>query len=443
MKFGALQLASLMIFSIVGCGGGGGGNATGSSTPTLYSVNVTVNNLTASGLVLLNGADKLAVSPNSTSVTFPTLVQKGSTYQVQIGAQPQGYTQQCAVSNGAGVVGSANVVDIVVNCRATEAAVTTVAGSGSPGGMDGSSAQASFYFPQGVAVDSNGNLFVADASNNRIRKISAAGLVTTFAGNGNAGFSDGAASTASFRDPRGIAIDPAGNLYVADEGNSAIRKISPSGMVTTIAGSGAKGNADGIGPTASFLGPQGVALDSAGNVYVADTGNSLIRKITPSGTVSTIAGDGRQMIVDGVGRSASIGYPYNIAVDTSGNLFVTEPDAIRKILPDGTVTTFAGSAGRQGRADGTGAAALFYTPVGITVDHNGMLYVADFNNSLIRMIDQTGRVTTLAGGAYGNSIDGIGSASSFNHPSGIAVDSAGALYISDSFSNVIRKITPH
>ncbi|MYM41434.1 NHL repeat-containing protein [Duganella qianjiadongensis] len=442
MKFGTL-FGIAIVLSIAGCGGGSvkGNGSTPPNSP-LYSLSGTITNLSVNGLVVSNGADKIAVAKNTTTIAFPTLLPTGAPYQVLISRQPPGYAQQCGINKGSGVVNGSNVTNIAIECHTAEAVVTTLAGTGNSGAADGVSNQASFNFPQGVAVDAQGNTFVADTSNNCIRKISVAGLVTTFAGNGTLGFSDGMGKAASFRSPRGIAIDSEGNVFVADSGNSSIRKISPLGLVSTFAGNGIGGRSDGVGGAARFLGPQGIAVDTVGNVYVADTGNSLIRKITVNGTVTTIAGNGRQGISEGVGQSATIGYPYGIALDSSGNMFVTASDVVLKILPDGTVTTLAGSPGTEGSTDGIGKSAAFYTPVGIAVDSDGTLYVADDNNNRIRRIDQNTRVTTLAGGASGNSLDGIGGSSGFNHPAGIAINSQGTLFVSDSFSNVIRKIQP-
>ena len=221
----------------------------------------------------------------------------------------------------------------------------------------------------GVAVDSAGNVYVADTYNDEIRKITPSGVVTTLAGSaGQAGSSDGTGSAARFDWPEGVAVDSAGNVYVADCRNDEIRKITPSGVVTTLAGSaGQYGSSDGTGSAARFDGPMGVAVDSAGNVYVADYGNDEIRKITPSGVVTTLAGSaGQTGSSDGTGSAARFYYPEGVAVDSAGNVYVADAgnDEIRKITPSGVVTTLAGSAGQTGSSNGTGSAASFYFPRG-------------------------------------------------------------------------------
>jgi sugar lactone lactonase YvrE len=292
-------------------------------------------------------------------------------------------------------------------------------------------------------VDSAGNVYVADYGNDKIRKITPAGVVTTLAGSGAQGDADGMGGAASFNYPEGIAVDSAGNLYVGDYGNNEIRKITSAGAVTTLAGSGAHGNTDGTGRAASFNSPESVAVDAGGNVYVADYGNNEIRKITPAGVVTTLAGSGAQGNSDGTGSAASFDGPEGVTVDSAGNVYVADNgnNEIRKITPAGVVTTFAGS-GMQGNADGAGRAASFNGPESVAVDAGGNVYVADYGNNEIRKVTPAGVVTTLAGsGAQGN-VDGAGRAASFNGPEGAAVDSSGNLYLSDEFNDTIRKITP-
>jgi serine/threonine protein kinase, bacterial len=266
--------------------------------------------------------------------------------------------------------------------------VTSLAGSAYAfGHADGTGTAATFFGPDGIALDASGNLFVSDNTNNSIRKVTPAGVVTTFAG-GTQGSADGTGTAAQFRGPRGIAIDGSGNLYVADTYNNRIRKITSAGVATTLAG-GATGAgngayADGTGSAASFNSPAGVAVDGSGNVYVADLQNSMIRKITPAGVVSTIAG-GTDGEADGSGSAAEFGGPQGIAVDASGTIWVTDVlGTIRRVTPAGSVTTVAGSGG--GFVDGIGTAAKFSGPTGIAVDAAGNLYVADYGNGAIRKI---------------------------------------------------------
>ncbi|MFI5356031.1 MAG: immunoglobulin domain-containing protein [Opitutales bacterium] len=326
--------------------------------------------------------------------------------------------------------------------------VSTVAGTADHNGsVDGPAASAVFFGPWGVAVDGSGNIWVADSANNTVRLISG-GSVSTLAGSpGVIGSADGTGSAARFFNPRSTAVDYAGNLYVADTVNNTIRKITPAGVVTTLAGTaGVLGHADGTGAAAQFNTPWGVAVDATGNVYVADLVNHTIRKITPTGVVTTFAGSATQGgHLDGTGSSARFKFPREMAVDGAGNVYVTDnaDQTIRKITPAGVVTTLAGSPGVAGSADGTGSAARFYNPRGITVDSLGNVYVTDTGNSTIREITPAGVVSTLAGmaGRLGTA-DGTGSAAQFNNPTSIVVDSAGNLFVTDATSDTIRRITP-
>ncbi|MBI2948176.1 MAG: SBBP repeat-containing protein [Verrucomicrobia bacterium] len=327
--------------------------------------------------------------------------------------------------------------------------VATVAGTaGSAGSTDGTASAAQFDSPTGVAVDAAGNVFVADYSRNLIRKMTTAAVVTTFAGRaGGFGAVDGAGNAARLNYPSGTAVDGSTNVYVTDLANHTIRKITPAGVVTTLAGmAGREGSANGTGSAAQFNTPTGVAVDTNGNVYVADTYNHTIRMITPAGSVTTLAGSsGLSGANNGTGSAAQFYLPMSVAVDTSGNVYVADTwnHTIRKITPAGTVTTFAGTAGRAGNADGTGTAATFYFPQGIAADRVGNLYVADNGNHTIRKIMPTGAVTTLAGLAGSSDrADGTGRAARFYAPFGIAVDSSGHVYVGDSGNQTIRKITP-
>jgi hypothetical protein len=305
-----------------------------------------------------------------------------------------------------------------------------------------------FNVPFGIAVDGAGNVYVSDLGNQRIQKITPAGVVSTLAGmKAVIGSADGPGTSAQFNTPFGVAVDAAGNVYVGDTFNSSIRKITPAGVVSTFAGvSGAPGSTDGTGSAARFFHPTGVAVDGAGNVYVADTLNSTIRKITPAGVVSTLAGlAGVAGTADGTGSAAQFDQPEGVAVDAAGNVYVADTGAftVRKITPAGVVTTLAGSPLNLGSADGTGNAARFSRLPSVAVDAAGTVYVGDPSNATIRAITPAGVVTTLAGlaGAFG-SIDGTGSAARFNNPDGVAVDAAGNVFVADSFNNSIRKVTP-
>jgi len=315
--------------------------------------------------------------------------------------------------------------------------VSTFAGSTS-GYADGTGTAAQFYLPVGVAVDALGNVYVADYNNHRIRKITPAGVVSTFAGS-TAGYIDGTGTAAQFYRPVGVAVDALGNVYVADYNNHRIRKITPAGVVSTFAGS-AQGYADGTGTAAQFNFPTGVAVDASGNVYVADRNNHKIRKITPAGVVTTVAGSTAGYI-DGTGTAAQFYSPGGVVVDSSSNIYVADLSnhKIRKITPAGVVTTVAGST--AGYIDGTGTAARFNNPYNIALDSSGNKYVADLSNHKIRKITPAGVVTTVAGGAQGYA-DGTGTAALFYNPIGVAVDNAsGNIYVGDYNNNRIRKIT--
>jgi sugar lactone lactonase YvrE len=243
-----------------------------------------------------------------------------------------------------------------------------------------------------------------------------------------------------------LAVDLAGNVYVADSGNSTIRKITQDGVVTTLAGMARQpGSADGVGTAARFYQPTGVAADSAGNVYVADFGNDTIRKITPDDVVSTLAGAvGMTGSTDGTGTAARFDRPGNVAVDLADNVYVADSvnETIREISPAGVVTTLAGSVGVTGSTDGTGSAARFMTPDGVSVDNAGNVYVGDLGNDTVRKITPAGVVTTLAGTAgQQGSADGIGPTAKFTHVGSTAVDGAGNLYVADSVNDTIRKLS--
>jgi sugar lactone lactonase YvrE len=319
--------------------------------------------------------------------------------------------------------------------------VITFAGSGTPGAVDGTKAQASFNFPTSVALSSDGFLFVADKQNNTIRIISPQGVVNTIAGTTKLGFSNTTGSV-TFNFPNGVAVDPSGNIYVADEDNSAIRQINTSGVTTTFAGNGLTGSKNGADTAARFFAPTGVATDASGNVYVADNGNNLIRKITPQAVVTTFAGSGIRGSTNAMGAAASFNQPQALAVDAGGNVYVADEgnNLIRKITPAGLVTTVAGS-GTSGSANGKGTAASFNGPAGIAVDASGNLYVGDSNNNVVRKIATDGTVTTLAGTGVSGSANGALTAATFNSPQGVAVDQYNRVFVADTGNSLIRMIS--
>ncbi|MBE3605038.1 hypothetical protein IMX07_15585 [bacterium] len=318
--------------------------------------------------------------------------------------------------------------------------VSTFAGSGASGSSDGTGTAAQFNNPYTGAIDSAGNIYIADLGNNLIRKMTPSGTVTTVAGSGVAGYADGPALSAQFNQPRGIAVSPTGDLYVSDAYNQRIRKISlTTGQVTTLAGSGATGTTDGVGTAAQFSYPEELVVNASGTIFLVDSNNSRIRQITPDGTVTTLAGS-TAGFADGTGTAAKFNYPRGIVLDKSNNLYVTDytNNRIRKVTPSGVVTTIAGS-GVAGSTDGQGTAAQLNGPYGISIDSYGVLYITDLNINKIRLITPTYAVTTMAGSTMGYA-DGAGTAAQFNVPRGVISDKSGVLYVVDSFNNRIRKI---
>lgn len=349
---------------------------------------------------------------------------------------------QCVVSNASGTVTTSPPAFLVV---AHPFVFTSLAGqSGSSGSVDGTGSAARFFDPADLAADNAGNIYVADTNNNTIRKITPAGAVTTLAGlAGTSGSADGTGSAARFYHPMGIAVDGAGNIYVADTANATIRKITATGVVTTVAGqAGVSGHVDGNATTARFDQPSDVAVDASGNLYVADVGSSTIRKITPAGVVSTLAGLAYSTgSADGTGSAARFYSPEGLVVDASGNLYVadTNNSTIRKITPAGVVSTLAGLAGSTGDADGPGSTARFYHPSDLALDSAGNIFVADTDNSMIRRIDSGGIVSYVAGGQVVIAVVGM---VSFNYPTGVAVDASGDVYVADTNNHIIQKGLP-
>ena len=348
---------------------------------------------------------------------------------------------------------------------AADNSVTTLAGKAGAGGFgsaDGTGAGAQFTRPGGMAFASDGSLLVADSGNNTLRKVTLAGVVTTLAANppAEAGAVDAAGDGARFRSPFGLHVDGTGTVHIADTGNRTIRKITPSGEVSTFVGTaGLSGTTDASGSEARFISPRAVTLGPDGIVYVADvvdTENSTIRKISPAGEVTTLAG-----VPGSLAPTETLYFVTGVAVDTSGNVFASDLNSIRKITPQGVVSRLAGgerwivtfSTGetvmgwKSGTIDGTGTAATFFQPGGVAIDANRNLFVTETGGNVIRKVTPTGVATTLGGTNEGVSAipaanDGTGPAARFNAPKGIAVDPQGNLYITDSANHIIRRMSP-
>lgn len=324
--------------------------------------------------------------------------------------------------------------------------VTTFAGKAkSMGSINGKGAAARFTNPSTVSLDAGGNMFVGES--NDVRRVSKAGTVTTFAGTAiKSGSIDGTGSAARFGVIYGVATGLNGSIYVADTFNDTIRRISSSKVVTTTAGeASARGAIDDNDTDARFYSPKGVT-ESAGVFYVADTENHTIRRISAGGAVTTIAGlAGNFGFEDGTGEAARFRNPTGIVADSGGNIYVADfgNHTIRKITSAGVVTTVAGSAGIAGSADGTGGAALFNHPKSITIGTGGDLFVADYDNHTIRQVTTAGVVTTLVGTALSSGYtDDTGAAARFFGPSGVSADASGNIYVADKFNNAIRKVSP-
>jgi sugar lactone lactonase YvrE len=386
------------------------------------------------------------ITSGVTSTFAGKAIRKGSTNAKGAAARfndPNGIT--LAPNSDVYVADTGNSMVRTIDASGT---VTTLAGSPTtPGSTSGTGAAALFNGPCGVALDGSNNVYIADTYNNTIRFATGSGVVTTIAGTaGVTGSANGSGTNAFFFHPKGIAVDANNIIYVADTSNDLIRKITPAGVVSTLAGkAGVSGTTDGVGAAALFNAPQGIAVDASGTVFVADTGNNTIRVVSAGGSVRTFTGlPGVSGTNDGTGSSALFNGPQSITVDGTNGIFVADTlnQTIRLVLSNGAVSTFAGRPGVRGSADGKGA-ARFSNPSGITVDNHHDLFVADTRNDTIRMIAQSGTVTTIGGtaGLLG-STSGTDGASEFAVPQGIAATHAGVVYVADTSNNRIAKGQP-
>jgi hypothetical protein len=403
------------------------GNVAINCANNTYRVSGTITGLIGNLSLQLNASENLTV-PMAGGFQFTSALLEGAAYSVTIVTQPAGQT--CVLANAAGTVGRANITNVAVSC-------TDVVGGGGVAGNVATlagGAAAGFWQPGCVAVDAAGNIFVPEYSNNLIRKVSPTGVATIYAGTGAAGHVNGAAGAARFAGPAAVALDATGNLYVAE--NEMVRKIAVDGTVTTLAGSN-YGIADGQGTDAMFETPAGIAVDPAtGDVFVADRNAQNIRRITAGGLVSTLVSAG----------SATFNGPRCLALDSAGNLFVADTDnhLIRKVATTtGAVSIFAGS-GAYGAFDGAASVATFARPQALAFDDAGNLYVADFNNNKIRKVTSSGEVSTFAGTGVAGSADGAAAAATFWLPDGIAFDPLNhRLVVADQFTGLIRTIEVH
>jgi len=323
--------------------------------------------------------------------------------------------------------------------------IATVAGTPENSGYDGDEGDATLShlnLPYGIAVDFNGNLYIADYGCNVIRKVSTNGIIYTVAGNGTCGFSgdNGPATNACLNMPWGVSVDKDGNIYIADSGNHVIRKVSTNGIISTIAGS--------PGSTEILNFPTGVCVDLDGNVYIADNNNFVIQKLNPGGTMSIVAGIKGSTGYSGDGgnaTSALLGTPRGVFVDNKDNIFIADYgyNVIRKVNASGIITTIAGTgvAGYSGDG-GKASKAKLFAPAGVFVDTQGSIYIADTGNNVVRKILTSGTIITIAGtgtAGYGGD-NGDSTSALLNFPSGVCVDSLGNIYIADANNSIIRKV---
>jgi sugar lactone lactonase YvrE len=332
-------------------------------------------------------------------------------------------------------------------------AITTVAGNGTGvfAGDGGQATNASLHYPNDVAMDRAGNLFIGLSHDHRVRKVDSNGIITTVAGTGSPAYSGDtmAATNASLNEPGGVAVDGAGNLFIADSANHRIRKVDTNGIITTVAGNGSTGySGDNVAATnTSLYYPTGVAVDGAGNLFIADSANNRIRKVNTNGIITIVAGNGGMGYSgdNGAATNASIHSPAGVAVDGAGNLFIADlyNNRIRKVNTNGIITTVAGT-GSRGCSGDNGAAtnAWLDFPIGVAVDRAGNLFIADFYNHRIRKVDGNGIITTIAGNGV-PSFSGDGNAAvdaSLFHPSGVTMDGFDNLFIADQQNLRIRKV---
>lgn len=355
--------------------------------------------------------------------------------------------------DGAGNVYIADTSNHRIRQVTRDGTISTIAGAGGPGflGDGGPATLALLNTPSAVALDTRGNIYIADTGNQRIRRIDARGIITTIAGTDAGGFGgdNGPATAAALNRPQGVAVDQAGNVFIADTDNQRVRKISAAGVITTIAGLDPAAGDRGPGLLAKLSQPSGLALDGNGSLFIADSGNQRIRKVTRDGTITTIAGMGVAGYSGDGGSAvaAQLNNPGGLAIDRSGNLLFadTANHRIRRITPGGTIDTIAGTSEIGNRGDaGPAVGAMLNSPSAVAVDAAGRVYIADSANNRIRVIDAAGYLQPYAGDPAGlpGFLDGEALAAKFDFPRALAFDSTGYLYVADYFNHRIRRVTP-
>ena len=329
--------------------------------------------------------------------------------------------------------------------------ITTVAGNGQEGfsGDGGPATSAMLGGPSDMTLDAAGNLYIAEINRNGIRKVNLEGIISTVAGNHVSGFSGdgGPATSASITAPEGIAVDGGGNLFIADFSNNRIRKVTPGGIISTVAGGGGSLGDGGPATSAQVTNPMDVAVDAAGNLFIPDLGNRRLRRVSAGGTISTLAGNGQPRFSGDGGPAtlAELEEPRHMALDAAGNLLIAEWSnfRVRKISPQGIISTVAGNGQRGGSGDGGPAtAASLNTPSSVAVDSTGNLYIAEFHGGRVRKVNLLGTITLFAGGGGSLGDNGPATSAKLVSPSGVAVDTAGNVFISDNGDHRVRKVSP-
>jgi sugar lactone lactonase YvrE len=438
-----------VIYTIAGSNFGDGGPATNATIGILSGVTTG-----ASGTVYIADSYSSSVRKVDTDGIITTIVGTGQPgYSGDNGPATQAMLNvpTALAADASGNLYIADTGNNVIRRIDTKGRITTVAGDGGQGfsGDHEFAREAELNLPGGITLDGAGNLYISDTFNGRVRKVDSTGVIITIAGNGRQGYAgDGQKATAAeFNLPDGIAVDSVGNLFVADSGNNRVRKIAPNGTTSTVAGNGGQGYSGdgGLAVNAELDEPVAVAVDGDGNLYILDRGNMRIRKVDPTGVISTFAGNGNSGYSGdgGTATNATFDFLVDMAMDTSGDLYVADngDHVVREINSNGVVSTLAGSCCSAGDGEAATLATLNY-PVATVLDASGNLFIADFYEAKVRKVGPAGLISTVAGnGVPGYSGDGgPAGAAKLNGPSGLAVDSSGDLYIADSTNNVIRRV---